>query len=150
MQHDGIRLQQAGKKIGRFASDRKQLAAVDEMQFRFGRDIALRCPDAAARRPYLFLRQGRADFVTVRQGAEQRGLLFGQHAGQPMPHARQQMFAPGRALKFPLPERMIGKDHLRALREFVRQPLAQQISLLRIRWGEGVRRTDEVSLAGAG
>ena len=58
------------------------------MQFLFGRDIALRCPDAAARRPYLFLRQGRADFETVRQGAEQRGLLFGQHAGQPMPWER--------------------------------------------------------------
>ena len=122
-------------------------------------------------------RQGRADFVTVRQVAEQRGLLFGQHAGQPMPHARQQMFAPGRALKLPLPEGMIGKDHLRALREFVRQPLAHQISLLRIRWGDlsrlgsgernlrskgprgpserarasqRVQRTDEVSLAGAG
>jgi len=73
---------------GRFASDREQLATVDEMQFLFGRDIALRCPDAAARRPYLFLRQGRADFETVRQGAEQRGLLFGQHAGQPMPWER--------------------------------------------------------------
>ena len=65
-------------------------------------------------------RQGRADFETVRQITEQRGLLFGQHAGQPMPHARQQMFAPVRALKLPLPEGMIGKDHLRALREFCR------------------------------
>jgi len=77
-------------------------------------------------------RQGRADFETFRQVAEQRGLLFGQHAGQPMPHATQQMFAPGRALKLPLPEGMIGKDHLRALREFVRQPLAHQM-------GEGGR-----------
>jgi hypothetical protein len=41
MQRNGIRLQQAGKKIGRFASDRKQLAAVDEMLEWPGRVIPL-------------------------------------------------------------------------------------------------------------
>ena len=129
MQRNGIRLQQAGKKIGRFASDRKQLAAVDEMLEWPGRVIPL----ANLFWPGKWLRrQGCADFVTVRQGAEQRGLLLGQHPGQPMPHARQHIFAPGRALKLPLPEWLIGKDHLRALREFVRQPLAHQM-------GEGGR-----------
>ena len=42
----------------------------------FGRDIALRCPDAAARRPYL--RQRVADFEAFRQGAEQGRSFPGQ------------------------------------------------------------------------
>jgi len=120
---------------GRFASDREQFAAVDEMAGRVvGRassrassgNCSSRCESALTGWSGFtsaatgLSRQRRADFVTVRQVAEQRGMFFGQHAGQPMPHARQQMFAPGRALKLPLPEGLIGKDQLRALREFCR------------------------------
>jgi hypothetical protein len=76
---------QGGGDGGRFASDRKQFAAVNEMLEWPGRVIPL--ADLFWAGQWL-RRQGRADFETVRQGAEQRGLLFGQHAGQPMPWER--------------------------------------------------------------
>ena len=58
------------------------------------------------------LRQRLADFETFGELAEAGGVFPGQHAGQPMPHACQQMFAALLALEFPLPEWMRGEDRL--------------------------------------
>ena len=70
------------------------------------------------------LRQRVADFEALRQGAEQGGAFFGQHAGQPMSHAGQDEFASARGFEPPLPRGMMGKHGLGAAGEFVRQSLA--------------------------
>jgi hypothetical protein len=103
---------------------------VDET--RFGRDIAPRCPDAAARRPYHFvyavgrcccaagwlLRQLQPDFETLGELAEKNRIFPGQNSGQPMSHAGQDGIASARGLIFALPKGIMGKHGFGAAGEF--------------------------------
>jgi hypothetical protein len=84
-----------------------------------GRDIALRCPDAAARRPYRLLRQRQTDFETFGELAEKNRIFFRQNTGQPVPHAGQDVTASIHGFVFALPEGMFGKHRLGAVGEFV-------------------------------
>jgi hypothetical protein len=98
MQHDGSRLQQAEKKIGRFASGHQQFAAVDETADRLVGRASLRA-NGRARHSVRAGRQFQADFEIFGELTVEDGVLARQNAGQPMAHELQDEFALALALK---------------------------------------------------